>query len=383
MMRILDRILLAIAALSLFFMGFIFWSDEDSLVAHSVRRSKGEVTTPVLIQNVAPKDHLELKTADVDLALERYFDEIRKSPEKEEEDLRLVEEIPDSEDSDTGFLNAEINPEPTAKPQTPAPDKPKRIETERVQVFNHEVKSGDSIWRLAKKYQVNTQTIVNANKMKEKAVIQVGDVLKIPDRPGIFYTAKKKESLRDIGKRFKVDTQLIARSNGLNKNEIFKGDEIFLPGAKAIPEIFYVKQKVFSWPIKANYRLTSGYGWRTHPLSGNKAFHTGIDIGASMKTPIYAAASGVVVFSGDGGSYGNMIIIRHKNGLYTVYGHASRLLAKKGIFVKKGQKIALVGSTGASTGAHLHFEIKSQERYVNPLVAMKKTEKVAVKRKVA
>jgi len=102
-----------------------------------------------------------------------------------------------------------------------------------------------------------------------------------------------------------------------------------------------------------------------------------------MRTPIHAAADGVVAFSGDGGSYGNMVILRHKNGLFTVYGHASKLLVKKGKYVKRGQKIALVGSTGASTGAHLHFEVKSTEKHVNPGLALKKTERVAVKRRNA
>lgn len=377
---------------------FIFFSDDSSLAAKSHARQKsGEAPRemPVTLNNTAYADHLELKSADVDVALERYFDEIRKNPEKGEEDLRLVDElVPDDGLAIAPAPNAEV---PAAAVETEkekktasANEKPaakKEIVTAkksaRVQVHQHDVKPGESIWRLSQKYGVSIATIVNANKIKEKTVILPGDTLRIPDRSGVFHKTAKKESLAELSKKYKVSAETVKKANGLTTAYVPPGKEIFLPGAKPLPEIQYVKQKVFAWPIKAKNRLTSGFGWRVHPITGNKAFHTGIDIGAPMRTPIHAAAEGVVVFAGDGGSYGNMIILRHKNGLFTVYGHASKLIAKKGSYVKRGQKIALVGSTGASTGAHLHFEVKSTEKHVNPGLALKKTERVPVKRKSA
>lgn len=380
--RILDRLLLGIAGLSLLLMVFIFFSDESHLSAKPFERSlRAGRELPVTLNNTT--DHLELRSADVDFALERYFEEIRKNPERGEEDLRLVDElVPD----DTPEALPESTTEDAAgkkaaeKKGKDTPQVPHR-KAERVTIHEHEVKPGESIWRLAKKYNVSVATIVSANKIKEKAVIQPGDSLRIPDRNGVFHKPAKKESLEQIARRYKVSAETIKRANGLAGNLLPAGKEVFLPGAKPLPEIQYIKQKVFAWPIRAKNRLTSGFGWRVHPITGSRAFHTGIDIGAASGTPILAAADGVVVFAGDGGSYGNMIILRHKNGLYTVYGHASKLIAKKGKYVKRGQKIALVGSTGASTGPHLHFEVKSTEKHVNPTIAFKKTERVAVRRR--
>lgn len=371
---------------------FIFFSDESHLSAKSHAKNKSAEANremPVSLNNTAYSDHQELKSADVDIALDRYFDEIKKNPEKGEEDLRLVDElVPDeglvpalAEKGEKAATQAGDAEKPTdVKPKTEAVPVKKGP---RVVIHEHDVKSGESVWRLAQKYGVTVQTIVNANKIKEKTVIQPGDTLRIPDRSGIFVKTAKKESLAEIAKRYKVSTDSIKKANGISTASLPAGKEIFLPGAKPLPEIQYIKQKVFAWPIKANHRLTSGFGWRVHPITGNKAFHTGLDIGAAMRTPIHAAADGVVAFAGDGGSYGNMVILRHKNGLFTVYGHASKLLVRKGKYVKRGQKIALVGSTGASTGAHLHFEVKSTEKHVNPGLAMKKTERVAVKRRDA
>lgn len=386
-MRVLDRLLLGIAGLSLLLMVFIFFSDESHLSARpltSQRNVREGREMPVTLNNTA--DHRELQSADVDAALERYFDEIRKNPERGEEDLRLVDELVPEEDPQQleSAAQAEAAPEKSAKPAPAASKEPAPAKkSERVQVLRHEVRPGESIWRLAKKYNVSITTIVNANKIKEKTVILPGDTLRIPDRTGVFHKTARKESLAELARRYKVSPETVKRANGIAGNLLPPGKEVFLPGAKPLPEIQYVKQKVFAWPIRAKNRLTSGFGWRVHPISGSRAFHTGIDIGAARGTPILAAADGVVVYSGDGGSYGNMVILRHKNGLYTVYGHASKLVAKKGKYVKRGQKIALVGSTGASTGPHLHFEVKSTEKHVNPAIALKKTERVAVKRRQA
>ncbi len=389
LVRVLDRLLLSIAGLSLVLMLVIFFSDDSHLSARpltSQKTTRLEREMPVSLNNTAYSDHQELKSADVDVALDRYFEEIRVNPERGEEDLRLVDELV-PEDSGLSQAPAQTeaaaeSPEPVApEKKEPAIQKIKR--GPKVQVVKHAVKPGESVWRLAQRYGVSVATIVNANKIKEKTVILPGDTLRIPDRTGIFVKTKRSESLTEIAKRYKVPAETVRKANGLANAMIAPGKELFLPGASPLPEIRYVKQKVFSWPIRANNRLTSTFGWRIHPITKSRAFHSGIDIGASMKTPIHAAADGVVVFSGDGGSYGNMIILRHKNGLFTVYGHASKLIAKKGKFVRRGQKIALVGSTGASTGAHLHFEVKSTSKHVNPHIAMKKTERVAVKNKDA
>jgi murein DD-endopeptidase MepM/ murein hydrolase activator NlpD len=105
-------------------------------------------------------------------------------------------------------------------------------------------------------------------------------------------------------------------------------------------------------------RLTSGYGWRTHPISGARSFHAGVDFGAPTGSPIYAAEGGTVYSAGWRGGYGNTIVIEHGGGLTTLYAHQSRFAVSAGQQVSRGQVIGYVGSTGQSTGPHLHFEVR-------------------------
>lgn len=121
-------------------------------------------------------------------------------------------------------------------------------------------------------------------------------------------------------------------------------------------------------PIRDSYRVSSNFGTRVHPITGKKHTHTGIDFAAPQGTDIYAAEDGVVLVAQTWSSYGNCVIIDHGNGLWTLYGHIRNggIKVEKGEKVKKGQKIAEVGSTGNSTGPHLHFEVRKNQTPVNP-----------------
>ena len=118
--------------------------------------------------------------------------------------------------------------------------------------------------------------------------------------------------------------------------------------------------------IPAKGEITSPFGMRNHPIKKVYKAHEGVDINASKGDPIFAAASGIVEFAGYSHGYGYNVKINHLNGFKTIYGHSSKLLVKKGDKVIKGQKIALVGSTGNSTGPHLHFEIRIGNTPVDP-----------------
>jgi murein DD-endopeptidase MepM/ murein hydrolase activator NlpD len=115
-----------------------------------------------------------------------------------------------------------------------------------------------------------------------------------------------------------------------------------------------------------NAHVGSAYGWRIDPFNGRSALHTGLDFQADTGTAILAAAGGVVVAAENHFAYGNMVEVDHGNDLVTRYAHASKLLVKKGDLVKRGQKLAEVGSTGRSTGPHLHFEVMVQGVYQDP-----------------
>ncbi len=118
-------------------------------------------------------------------------------------------------------------------------------------------------------------------------------------------------------------------------------------------------------PLK-NYRLTSSFGYRINPVSGVAGIHTGTDMAAAKGTPIYAVADGTVISASWDDGYGYNIKIRHDKNTVTVYAHCSRLCAKEGDAISKGEKIAEVGSTGNSTGNHLHFEIRKDNIKIDP-----------------
>ncbi len=123
----------------------------------------------------------------------------------------------------------------------------------------------------------------------------------------------------------------------------------------------------FVWPVPASHRVTSKYGYRIHPVYKTKKFHAGIDIGAGYGSDIVAAESGTVTTAAYGSGYGKYVVISHGSGITTLYAHCSSLLVKVGDKVSRGQVIAKVGSTGVSTGNHLHFEVRINGKTTDPL----------------
>ncbi|WP_444641256.1 M23 family metallopeptidase [Caproiciproducens sp. R1] len=135
---------------------------------------------------------------------------------------------------------------------------------------------------------------------------------------------------------------------------------------------------IFDYSIKAGkYTISSPFGYRSDPTTGKTTLHKGVDFAAAYGTPIYAGESGKVIFADFGvtgggyGGYGNVVAIQHSSSTMSLYGHCSQLLVKKGDTVQKGKVIALVGSTGESTGNHCHFEIRVNGKAVDPMNFLK------------
>ena len=144
-----------------------------------------------------------------------------------------------------------------------------------------------------------------------------------------------------------------------------KSDYLGLIESELMDERVKRNQLPTALPVEAKWN-TSSYGWRIDPFTGEQALHEGVDFAAEPGTPIRAAAAGIVVAAERHPVYGNMIEIDHGNDLITRYAHASRLLVKEGALVKRGQKVAEVGTTGRSTGPHLHFEVRFKGVAQNP-----------------
>ncbi|MBD2624898.1 murein hydrolase activator EnvC family protein [Trichormus variabilis] len=134
--------------------------------------------------------------------------------------------------------------------------------------------------------------------------------------------------------------------------------------AKANSKVWIRGTGIFAFPSDAP--TSSPFGWRIHPILGYRRFHAGLDFAASYGSTIRAADSGTVIFAGWYGGYGKAVIISHSNGITTLYGHSSELYVSEGQAVQKGQAIASVGSTGLSTGPHLHFEVRRDGTPVDP-----------------
>jgi murein DD-endopeptidase MepM/ murein hydrolase activator NlpD len=135
-------------------------------------------------------------------------------------------------------------------------------------------------------------------------------------------------------------------------------------------------------PIRTEVTFTSGFGFRDDPFHRGAAFHPGIDLAGAYGTPVYATADGVVTRAGwNNGGYGNMVEINHGRGIATRYGHMSAVLVHEGDHVSRGEQIGRMGSTGRSTGNHLHYEVRIDDRPVNPIPFMKSTDYVLAMQK--
>lgn len=120
------------------------------------------------------------------------------------------------------------------------------------------------------------------------------------------------------------------------------------------------------FPIKEIERISSGFGWRRHPISKVRQFHTGIDIPKAKGTPVYATGNGTVIRKGYNSGYGNFVEIEHAGGFRTLYAHLSKTMVNVGDSVNIAQQIGCVGSTGISTGSHLHYEVRKGNRFLSP-----------------
>lgn len=199
----------------------------------------------------------------------------------------------------------------------------------------------------------------------------------IVTKQGTYYFIRTGDTLAQISSRFRVDWESIAQINGLYDSDLIVGRRLFIPNKKTMGDYVVVSKVIsqdrsrvarsktmqFVWPIETP-RVTRGF----RPRGG----HPGLDIGAQTGTPVLAVEDGRVIYADRFTSYGNLIVVKHSSDYFSAYAHNSKILVHKGQRVKRGQKISLVGSTGRSTGPHLHFEVHRKTELIDPMLVLPK-----------
>lgn len=224
-------------------------------------------------------------------------------------------------------------------------------------LVKHRVEKGDTLWDIARLYGTTVSQICSKNGIKATEALIAGRILEIRKKEKLsFYTVSSGDTLSTIAKRLDTSVRTLQYLNNIRNADRLKVGQ----------RLCVATEGLLDWPLSTR-RISSGYGMRIHPIYRTAMFHRGLDFPSPKGAPILAAAEGEVVFAGWQGKSGYLVKLRHNKRVESIYAHCSRILVKKGQKVTKGQKVALVGSTGLSTGPHLHFGVKVDKKYVNPV----------------
>ncbi|GHU75748.1 hypothetical protein FACS189461_2470 [Spirochaetia bacterium] len=248
---------------------------------------------------------------------------------------------------------------------------PEEFSRSRMLLYStHQVVKGDTIGELAQNWGLNQDTLISVNGIKSSRLLAIGQVLKVPNQDGIMYTVKNGDTLAALAEKYKTTEEELQTANELFSPELKTNVSLFIPGARleAI-SLQEINGDLFNWPIRGY--ISSPYGYRISPISGGRHFHSGMDIAAGYGLPIRAAMSGRVSVVGWDNSYGNYVVISHHSGYRTLYAHMSVIRVKSGAYVNTGDRIGDIGSTGLSTGPHLHFTVYKNGVTVNPRALLK------------
>lgn len=272
---------------------------------------------------------------------------------------------PSLDDALLAYLSPEVDETPVDSEAIASLPLPKTLV-----VGSYTVRKGDTLASVAKRFGLAVDTIVSMNGIKSARSLSQGRELKIPNMDGLVHVVSRGESLGGLAHRYKVDMTLLADSNDLKSEVISPGQSIFIPGARLpAATLRQLYGTTVIWPVRGP--LSSYFGYRSDPFTGVRSFHTCLDIVVNMGTPVKAAMDGRVADVGYNVNYGNYVILNHSGGLQTLYGHLSSYSVRAGQSVSQGQVIALSGSTGYSTGPHLHFGVYRNGVMSNPLKLLK------------
>jgi len=259
-----------------------------------------------------------------------------------------------------------------------------KIQRPREGIIDYIVQAGDTVSTIAANFGISVNTVLWENDLNAYSLIRPGNKLVILPMSGIAHKVVRGDTLAAIASKYGVDANTIMETNKLASAEMLSvGQKLIIPGGKktyyassqpssSISAVSIIKDLIkpqdlkstainkLAWPT-VGARITQYFSWR----------HYGIDIANKIGTPIYACDTGVVEVAGWGTGYGNQIVVNHGGGRKSRYGHLAKFYVKKGDTVEKGEVIGLMGSTGNSTGPHLHFEYIINGIKYNPLNYLK------------
>jgi murein DD-endopeptidase MepM/ murein hydrolase activator NlpD len=238
---------------------------------------------------------------------------------------------------------------------------------------------GDNFWKIAREYGVNIDTLISANPYWQTLNARENQTVIVPTQKGVLHFICDFSQIGSVAKIYGVEPGqvLIQKIPFLYRlyswiSENKRPIAVFVRNAR--PEESMMKEnlakqfavrEMFRSPLGGRY--SSFFGQRLDPIVHTGQFHNGVDIAALMGTPVGAACDGVVSDTGWMGGFGNAVVVDHRNGYRTLYGHLSLIGVRRGQSVRAGQFVGRVGSTGWSTGPHLHFTLWQNGRYINPM----------------
>lgn len=237
-------------------------------------------------------------------------------------------------------------------------------------IAKYVIQNNDNIFSIAEKLNLVVDTLISFNSLASDLSVHSGDTILIPSMDGVVIFPSSETTTTRIARIYNVQESLLLYVNSIFSSSILAGEEIFIPFARlSDEEKAYFMNEPFIYPLDGGH-FTSSYGKRFHPILHRWAFHGGVDIGTPIHSRVYAAAEGKVIHVAFSGGYGNLIVIQHKYGYTTWYGHLSKSLVSVGQNVSQRDLIAYSGNTGQSTGPHLHFEIRRFNLRENPMKAL-------------
>jgi murein DD-endopeptidase MepM/ murein hydrolase activator NlpD len=226
-------------------------------------------------------------------------------------------------------------------------------------IYQYTPREGEDLFSLAARCNIPYSALASLNRLSHPSMLSAGKPLLLPSIPGIFVPEQPQSDLERLLASSRPSEEDCAALTIGTLFYFFPGDEF------GMTERAFFLNTGFRFPLRT-YRLTSRFGTRRNPVTGNVRFHEGLDLAAPLGTEVYAAGDGIVTEIGEDPVYGNYIVIRHGGDWASLYGHLQRVGATLRSSVKSGTIIGWVGSTGQSTGPHLHFELRQNGKARDP-----------------